>query len=116
MADLRKWVQLMQRQGRTHGYADNEPSRFRRAMDSCGYHQNLCEVSQWHGRYTVPLAQLPAGLRAEIQALAEWKQARFAPGRRRGCHPVSANKLIRFICQLSGFAASVQKVVVGSLV
>lgn len=109
--DLRAWVVLMQRRGRAFAYVDNERSRFRRAMASCGFKQNLCEVIQWHEPYTVRFHQLPSELQRELNDLAAWKQAPFARGRQRGGRhrAVSAQKLVRFICQVYGFALTEQR-------
>jgi Phage integrase family len=118
IGDLRNWLQIAQRQGRTYAYLDNERSRFRRAMAQCGFQQELCDVIQWRGNYTVPMTEFPAGLAAEIQALAAWKQAKYSPGRKHGCRhrAVSAEKLTRFICQLYGFGHTVQhQVPIGTL-
>jgi integrase len=109
--DLRRWVQLMQRQRRSFGYTENERSRFGQAMKGCGFGQPLCEVFEAHGTYTCPMDSLPASLQAETAAVADWKMAKWSPGRKRGCkhRPVSANKLVRFIGQIYGFAATVQR-------
>ena len=104
-ADLENWREEMARLRRACEYLDKLSSRFRRAMADAGFKQDLGAIRPWKVHYGIPLSQFPAQLRSEVEALLQWKQARFADGRkRRSKHrTISARELQAFVSQLYGF-------------
>jgi len=112
--DLRVWGEAFLKEGRSYEYMVSVKSNFRRALRENGLADKLPGIScnsAADRQYGVPLREFPPPLRDEVEALLQWKQAPFAPGRpRRGRHrPGTAKHLQDLITRLYGFVVNIRK-------
>jgi integrase len=108
LGDVEQWVQQMGRQGRSHKDVQARSSRLLRILSDCGYGIQLPVRFFRLERYGIPLEQFPPSLKAEVDELLKWKQARFALDRPKDARlrPVTA-KSLRFHFQgIFGFAVN----------
>lgn len=113
-ADLDAWAQAQLENRRSYGYVVRIKSSFRRALSEYGLRSKFPGIvihSEQRERYGIPLRDFPKQLRAEVEALLEWKQVQFAPGRppRSRIRPVTAARLQQVISHLYGFATTIEQ-------
>ena len=109
--DLEEWVRAAILQGRTYRYANQLRSCFRGRVLRTGLAADFPNLSLHPtDSYGIPLRDFPEPLRAQVEALLNWKTAPLSFGRtgKSRLRPISARNLRHFIGRIVGFVRNVR--------
>jgi integrase len=104
-----KWGDARLRDGLLFTSVASKKNQFWILLKKTGWIDKLPRHLMKFSLYGVPLDEMPAGLRNDVQTLLAWKQAVYAPGRpKKGkIRAVTANGIRLMICQFTGYVINV---------
>lgn len=106
---VESWVVARAKEGVLFTNVASKRNDFWRLLVKSGWVSNPPRTVWKQDKYGIPLADLPVGLRTDIEAVLKWKQAQFAPGRpKKGrIRAVTAKGLRLSLTQVAGVAINV---------
>ena len=112
IADVEQWTRLRVQQGISYVHQRAVARQFWRILQQCKATDLSPDVLFRQERYGIPLRDFSPDMKAEVEALLNWKQAIFAVDRPKGARvrAVTAKALERTITALVGFAINVLRI------